>query len=199
MPMRRTRPRVVDHVDTGEFGFFAAVVPVGRQFEGLAGGAKHRAVALEEPLRRHADGACGRPAAVEPVAEHPHAVGQLGVVLAMHRLAMRGAAQMGQTGPRDQAARWFGMIDRGTAVATATRQHRRRRTADDPASGAPRSVRPACARTPWRRRRGHRSTRPPPAGADAAHRRRRRAARCRGESGRVGSRPAFYTAASDLV
>ena len=73
-----TRPALgVDEIDAGDLGLFAAVLGVGRHEERLAVGAQDRARALVEPLGGDADAAGLGSAALQPPAEHPHAVGQL--------------------------------------------------------------------------------------------------------------------------
>jgi hypothetical protein len=114
-----------DQVDAGDLGLLAAVEREARHGEGLAGGHHHRAVALVEPFRLHADLALLRLAALEPEAEHLEGIGELlraGAELGVHLVARRGAAEVGQAGAGHPAMRRVVVVDR--RQQPAGRSHR---------------------------------------------------------------------------
>ena len=117
-PIRQGVPSAADHVDAGDLGFLAAALGEARHDQRVVVAAQHRADALVEPLGRDADLAGRRPPALDAGLEHPQAVGQLGRRgllrgRRVHRVAIAGAAEVGEAGARDDAARRLGrVIDR---------------------------------------------------------------------------------------
>ena len=102
-----------DEINSGDFGFFAAIFGVGGNVERLAVRAKNRAAAFVKPFGRDADLSCGRAAACDTPAKHFHAVGEVFAGDGVHVLAIARAAEMREAGAGNEAAgRLGGMINR---------------------------------------------------------------------------------------
>jgi hypothetical protein len=107
------RPIRSDHIDPGDFRFFAAVLGEPRRRQGALRRCDDGAIALVEPFGLSADHAGLGLAALKTHLEHLHGVGQgrgVGKVL-VHLVPPLGRAEVGQAGAGDDHVSGIGMVD----------------------------------------------------------------------------------------